>query len=315
MVKKIAKELKKLGYKIKMASEIKQSEKIKTGVFALDYVLDGGIYQGEGGHRIELYGKESSCKTTFALQIVAKLQKLGKKCIYINAEQSYDKPWAAKLGVDSDKLYITEPESLEQAGDMLCDLIPEYDLIVVDSIASLIPQEELDGTMVDKKFMASQAKILSPMMRKLYSSLKEHTPTIVFINQLREKVGVMYGNPLDTPGGRAIKHFYNTRVEFRLGKPIQNKDKDKIGYEINLNCTKNKRGKPYRTAVVDFYMEGKIDNMKSLFYSGIKYGLIEQKGSYYSYKEISEQGFDNFVSKLKDKDIEELEKEIWKRIK
>lgn len=314
--KQIKEEMNKQGFKIKLASEIKESPKIRTGIFTLDYVLDGGIYQGEGGHRIEFYGKESSGKTTFTTYIIKKFQELGKKCIFINAEQSYDKAWGEKIGVDNTKLYIAEPETLEQAGDMLVEFIPKYDLIIVDSIPSLIPKEELEGTMDDKNY-ASQAKVLSPMMRKLYSATKDYSPVMIFINQLREKVGVMYGNPIDTPGGRALKHFYNTRIEFKLGKPItQGVDSDKviIGYEILLNCKKNKRGRAYRVGEIDFYLNGHIDNSKSLVYAGIKYGIIERKGAWFVYGDVREQGYDKFVETLKDKDWIKIESEIWKSI-
>jgi recombination protein RecA len=314
--KQVKEEMQKQGFKIKLASEIKESPKVRTGIFTLDYVLDGGIYQGEGGHRIEFFGKESSGKTTFTTYIIKKFQELGKKCIFINAEQSYDKTWGEKIGVDNTKLQIAEPESLEQAGDMLVEFIPKYDLIIVDSIPSLIPKEELEGTM-DSKSYASQAKVFSPMMRKLYSATQDYSPVIIFINQLREKVGVMYGNPEITPGGRALKHYYNTRIEFRLGKPIRESDEksDIIGYEITLNCRKNKRGRAYRVGEIDFYLNGHIDNAKSLLYAAIKYGIVERKGAWFEYDKVREQGSDKFVEKLKDKDWEKIENEIWKSIK
>lgn len=318
--KKLKEEIKKKGFKIKLASEIKEFPKVKTGIFTLDYILDGGIYQGEGGHRIELFGKESSGKTTFCLYLIKKFQELGKKIIYINAEQSYDKTWAELIGIDNSKVDIAEPESLEQAGDMLIEFMGKYDLIIIDSIPSLITQEELDGTLEENKYMASQAKVMAPLTRKIYGATKENFTTIVFINQMREKVGVMYGNPTDTPGGRALKHLYHTRVEFKLGKPIKEIDEETelesiVGYEITLSCKKNKRGKPYRVGEIDFYLNGSIDNKKSLVYAGIKYGIIEKRGSYYVFEKINEQGYDNFVGTLKDKDWEKLEKEIWDKIK
>jgi recombination protein RecA len=317
-VELVKEELKKKGFKIKVASEIKEDEKIRTGIFVLDYVLDGGIYRGEGGHRIEFYGKESSAKTTFALYIIKKYQELGKKCIYINAENSYDKMWAEMIGIDNKKLELAYPDSLEEAGDMLVEFIPKYDLIIVDSIPSLITQEELDGTLEENKYMASQAKVMSPMMRKLYSATQDNFTTILFINQLREKVGIAYGNPTNTPGGRALKHYYNTRVEFRLGQPIDEGTKElkeRLGYEIHLRCEKNKRGKPHRAGVVDFYFEGNIDNKKSLFYSAIKYGLITQAGAIYTHGDQKFKGKDEVFEKLTDKDWKRLETEIWKSVK
>jgi recombination protein RecA len=314
--KEIKAEAQKHGYKIKLASEIKEAEKIRTGVFALDYILDGGIYQGEGGHRIEFFGKEGSGKTTFALYVIKQFQALNKKIMYLNAERSYDKMWAEIIGVDNKKVWTSEPESLEQAGDMLVEFIPQYDLIIVDSIPSLITQEELDGTLEENKYMASQAKVLSPLIRKVYSAIANSFTTIIFINQLREKVGQMYGNPIDTPGGRALKHYYNTRVEFKLGKAIEEDiagEKEKVGYEIDIRCTKNKRGKPYRTAVVDFYLDGKIDNKKSLFYAGMKYGYILKEGNTYHYEKFKLVGRENFIAEFKDWD--KLEAELWTKIK
>jgi recombination protein RecA len=314
----VKEELKKKGFKIKMASELKEDPKMKTGIFILDYILDGGIYRGEGGHRIEFYGKESSGKTTFALYIIKRFQELKKKCIYINAENSYDKVWASMIGVDNKKLELAYPESLEEAGDMLVEFIPKYDLIIVDSIPSLITQEELDGTLENNKYMASQAKVMSPLMRKLYSTIQEHFTTILFINQLREKVGITYGNPTNTPGGRALKHYYNTRVEFRLGQPIDEgtkEDKERIGYEIHLRCEKNKRGKPHRSGLVDFYFEGNIDNKKILLYSAIKFGIILQKGSFYTYKDETYQGKAEVFLKIPDNEWKLMEEEIWKHVK
>ena len=311
-------ELKKKGFKIKMASELKEEKKLQTGIFILDYVLDGGIYQGEGGHRLEFYGKESSGKTTVTLHIIKKYQELGKKCIYINAENSYDKDWSTRIGVDNTKLELAYPESLEEAGDMLVEFIPKYDLIIVDSIPSLITMEELDGTLEENKYMASQAKVLSPMMRKLYSAIQEHFTTIIFINQMREKVGIAYGNPNITPGGRALKHYYNTRIEFRLGQAIEEgvkEAKERIGYEMLIRCEKNKRGKPYRTGLVDFYFDGRLDNKKSLLYSAIKYGIILQNGPMYTYNESKFKGKDTLLTELTNKDWGKIEKELWTRIK
>ena len=318
--KEVQEEMKKCGYDLRMASDIKIGSKLKTGIFALDFVLDGGIYQGEGGHRIEFYGRENSGKTTFMLALIKLYQSLGKKCVFINGEGSYDVDWAAVHGVDNRLLFIADPDNLELAGDMLTDFIGKYDLICMDSIPSIVTQEEQDGGLEDKHY-ASQAKIYSPMMRKLYGATKTHNPTIVMINQLREKIGVLYGNPYTTPGGRALKHFYNTRIEFKIGNMIREEPADKskkgdiIGMEILLNCVKNKRGKPHRVISLDFYLNGHIDNNKSLFFAGMKYGVIERKGSTYTFKDTSEVGQDAFIKKIKDEEWKEIEDEIWKRIK
>jgi recombination protein RecA len=308
--------MKARGYNLKLASELKASPKMRTGIYALDYVLDGGIFQGEGGHRIEFYGRENSGKTTLTLYIIKKFQELGKKCIYLNCEHSYDTDWAEILGVDNKKLVIAEPNSLEEAGNMLSDFIGDYDLICMDSIPAMATVEELEGGMEDKHY-ASQSKVYSPMMRKLYSATKEHSPTMIFINQLREKVGIAYGNPFNTPGGRALKHFYNTRIEFKIGQATKNEDKETISTELLLNCVKNKRGKPHRNAAFDFYLNGYIDNNKSLFFAGIKYGIIERKGNTYKCDDVEEVGQEKFLAEMinKEKLRTYIEEEIWKRIK
>jgi len=311
----LIKELSKKGHIIKKAKEIQEEQKIKTGLFALDYILDKGISQCEGGHRIEFFGAESSGKTTVALHIIKKYQELNKTCAFIDAERSYDKHWGEIMGVDNDKLLVALPETLEEAGDLLTELIPKVDLIVIDSIISLIPIGEAERDTAEVQ-MALSARTNSLITRKLYSAIKGNFTTLIFINQLREKVGG-YGNPYTTSGGHALKHFYSTRVEFKLGKPIESgsgDNKERVGYEVVMRCVKNKKGKPHRVASFDFYFNGYIDNIKSLFYSAVKYGIIERKGSYYVYKDIKEQGKDAFINKLKKDDWDKIEAEVWKNI-
>lgn len=295
---------------LKRASQVIIAPKIKTGLYALDYCLDGGIAQCEGGHKIELFGRESSGKTTIAMKIVARYQELGKTCVWINAENSYDPDWAEINGIQNDKLLIVKPETLEQGGDLLVSLIPKVDLIIIDSIIALIPTEELEGTLEDKH-MASQAKINAPMCRKINQAYKDYKTTIIFINQIREKVGVMYGNPETTSGGRALKHLYDTRIEVRAGQPIEI-DKEKVGFEMHLKCVKNKKGRPQHQAVVDFYFTGSFDQKKSILFAGIKYGIISLEGKTYSYKDIKAVGKDAFMELMTDKIVKEIEEEIWK---
>lgn len=315
--KEIKKEMKKLGYKIRLASELKKMQKLRTNVFAINYLLDGGIYQGEGGHRIELFGGEDTTKTTVTLLIIAQYQSLNKKCLFINAERTFDPTWSEILGVDTSKLYISEPDSLEQCGNILADSISKYDLIAMDSIPSLITNEELDNEL-EQKHMASQAKVYSPMTRKIYAAFKENNTTLIFINQLREKIGIMFGNPYNTPGGRAIKHMFHSRIEFKVGKTIvtgTDENKEIIGKEILINCKKNKRGKPHRTASFNFYLNGHIDNNRSLLFAGIKYGLIDYNGKTYVYKNHKVVGQDNFLKQLTEQEWQKLEDELWERIK
>jgi len=242
-LKKLLNQLEK-NYNVKQASKTEQDEIIRTGIYPLDYVLSGGIRQNNGGHRIEFFGAESSGKSTFALHIIKKYQELGKTCIYIDAEHSYDKIWAEKLGVNNDEVLIIEPESLEELGDLFGTLIPEADLIIIDSIVGLIPEEEIDRN-TNEPTMGLQARINALITRKCYKSLIGKKTTMIFINQLREKIGVMYGNPYTTGGGRALKHFYHTRIEFKTGKPIEvgtGDKKERVGIEINMKCIKNKKG-------------------------------------------------------------------------
>jgi recombination protein RecA len=315
MSKKLDHLLKSLekNYTVKKASELKPADKkIKTGIYALDYVLSGGITDCMGGHRLEFFGAESSGKTTFALYIIKKFQEEGKTCVFVDGENSYDTDWAEIIGIDNEKLIVVQPSSLEEAGDILDKVTKEADLIVVDSIVSLIPEEEIDRD-TNEPTMALQARVNSRITRQLYKQLLDTKITMIFINQLREKVGQLYGNPHTTGGGRALRHFYNTRIEFRAGKPIDvgsGDKKERIGIEINLKAVKNKKGVPYKQAVVDFYFSnGTIDNKKSLFYSAIKYGVIQLSGKTYSYGKLKVVGKDNFLEKFDKWD--ELEDKIW----
>lgn len=300
-------------YKVQKGSDIIIEPKIKTGLYPLDYCLDGGISQYSGGHMIEFFGGESSGKTTFALKIVARYQKLGKVCAFINAESSYDPKWAKILGVSNDELLIITPNTLEEAGECLLELIPKVDLIVIDSIVALVPEAELDRDLSEKT-MASQASVNSPMCRKINRIRNRYKTTVIFINQLREKVGIMYGNPEHTAGGRALKHLYDSRIQFRTGKPIDVK-KERIGMEINIFGKKNKKGKAYRRGIIDFYITGEIDNKKCLFFSAIKYKIIELAGKTYTYNKKKAVGKDNFMKLLTNEDYEKIESEIWKVMK
>ena len=299
-------------YSVKRASDIIVEKRIRTGIYSLDYVLSGGISDVEGGHRIEFFGGESSCKTTTALYVIKKYQELGKTCVFIDGENSYDADWAKIIGVDNDNLIVVTPESLEQAGDLFVQLIPQVNLIVIDSIVSMIPSDEIDRD-TDEPTMALQARINALITRKIYKAIGDRKTTMIFINQLREKVGVMYGNPETTGGGRALKHLYNTRIQFRAGKPIDigsGDKKERIGMEIHLKAVKNKKGTPYKTAVCDFYYDGSFDNKKAIFFSALKIGIIQLNGRTYTYGDLQVVGKDNFLQTFDD--WESLQEEIWK---
>jgi len=305
------------GYTVQKGSEIVVEPKIRTKIFGFDYVLDGGISQQVGGHKIEIYGEESSGKTAIALMTIGQYQKLGKVCAFINAENSYDPEWAQILGVKNEDLLVVTPDTLENAGNLLIEMVADVDLIVIDSIIALVPEAEVGRDLADKT-MASQASVNAPMCRKLNRKIAKYKTTIIFINQLREKVGQRYGNPETTSGGRALRHFYDTRIRFKQGKPIDvgsGDKKERIGFEIDVWTKKNKKGKPYKRAVMDFYFTGELDNKKSLLFSAVKYGIIERAGAWYTYGEIREQGQEKLVVKLTEKDWDTIECEIWSRIK
>ena len=296
-------------------SSDKLYETVRIGIYSLDFVVDE-FKIISGGHKLEFYGNESSGKTTFALKTVAKYQSLGKICVWVVSE-SFDEKWAKQMGVDVNKLLRFFPDSVEDAGEKILELIPEVDLIVLDSIASLVPESELKGTLSDKTRGAS-AKAYSEFTRKLYKKIAHETTTLIFINQIREKMNVMYGNPEVTTGGRALKFMYDTRIEFKIGKPIdvgQGKDKVRIGTELKLHGYKNKRGVAKRTAYVNFYFEeGKIQNNISLLYAGIKYSVIEFSGKSYQFGDKKAVGKAKFLELMTNKDWDKVEKEVWKRL-
>lgn len=308
------------NFGLQRTSKTKDVEIIRTGNYALDYVIDG-IKLVEGGHKIEFYGKESSGKTTFAKRVVAKYQELDKICVWIISE-SFHEEWAKKMGVDVDRLLKYHPKSVEDAGDKILEIAPHVDLIVVDSVASLIPEAELKGTLSDKT-RGAQAKAYSEFCRKLYKTMAHETTTLVFINQIRIVMGKMFGNPEDTPCGKALKFMYDTRIEFKTAKPIDReriinnkKETIRIGTELKLHGYKNKLGVAKRSSVVDFYFEeGYIDNKKSLFFGGLRFGVIEKEKSTYIFGDKKIAGKDKFRESLTDKEWEKIEKEVWKRLK
>ncbi len=304
------------NFGLKRATTNKKIESIRTGAYALDYVLDGGFKLAPGGHKCEFFGNESSGKTTFAKIVVAKYQKLEKTCVWIVSE-SFHEDWARKLGVDTDKLLLYYPESVEDAGEKIIQLIPKVDLIVVDSVASLIPEAESDRD-INEPTRGGSAKAYSLICRKIYEVIPKYKTTLIFINQLRMKMGVIYGNPEDTPCGKGLKFMYDTRIEFRAGKPIEigtNESKERIGMEIKLYGKKNKLGKPQRKAVLDFYFDSTIDNRKSLLFAGIKYSIIGFSGKTYTYGKKKAVGRDKFKKLLTDEDWKKIEEEVWTRLK
>ena len=255
---------------------------ISTGSLAIDNALGvGGVPRGR---IIEIYGPESSGKTTLALQCIAECQKGGGKCAFIDAEHAIDPRYAKALGVDVDELILSQPDSGEQALEITEVLIKSgaIDLIVVDSVAALVPQAELDGEMGDSN-IGLHARLMSKAMRKLAGAMNLNNCTTIFINQLREKVGVMFGNPETTTGGRALKFYSSIRIEVRKSEAIKD-GQDVIGNKVNVKVAKNKVAPPFKTCQVEIYYGEGISHVSEIVSMGTDMGIIEKSGSWYSYK-------------------------------
>ena len=263
---------------------------IPSGSLALDAALGIGGYPK--GRIIEIFGPESSGKTTLALHAIAECQKRGGRCAFIDAENAIDPVYAKNLGVDIDELILSQPDSGEQALEITELLIKSgaIDLIVVDSVAALVPQAELDGEMSDAS-VGLQARLMSKAMRKLAGVMNRSATTAIFINQLREKVGIMFGNPETTPGGRALKFYASVRLDVRKGEALKN-GADIVGNSTKIKVVKNKVAPPFKTAVVNIiYGEG-ISHGDEVISLAVENDIIDKSGAWFSYKgEKIGQGF------------------------
>ena len=265
------------------------------------------------GRIIEVYGPESSGKTTLAQHVVAQAQKMGGQCAYIDAEHALDPGYAAKLGVDLDNLWISQPDTGEQALEIADTLVRSgaIDVLVVDSVAALVPKAELEGEMGDSH-VGLQARLMSQALRKLTASVARSNTLVIFINQLRMKIGVMFGNPETTTGGNALKFYASVRIEIRRGAQIKDKDQT-IGNNTTVKIVKNKVAPPFRTVEFDIiYGEG-ISKTGELIDLGVKANLIEKSGAWFSYKgQRLGQGRENTRTFLKEnpKIADEIEQQI-----
>ncbi len=252
---------------------------VPSGSLLLDQALGVGGFPK--GRIVEIYGPESSGKTTLALEAVAQAQKKGGRAAYIDAEHAIDPEYAAKLGVDIDELILSQPDSGEQALEIVEMLAQSgaIDIIIVDSVAALVPQAELDGVMEDNQ-VGLQARLMSKAMRKLAGILAKTGCLVIFINQLREKVGVMYGNPETTTGGRALKFYASIRLDLRRADAIKN-GTEIIGNSVKIKVVKNKVAPPFKNCVVDlmygtgFAKDGEIVDL------GVEHGLVQKTGNWY----------------------------------
>ena len=256
-------------------------EPIPSGSLLLDQALGVGEYPK--GRIIEIYGPESSGKTTLALHAIAEIQKKGGRAAFIDAENAIDPVYAKKLGVDIDELILSQPDSGEQALN-ICEMLIRsgaIDLIVVDSVAALVPQVELDGEMGDLQ-VGAQARMMSKAMRKLAGAMNHQECTAIFINQLREKVGVFYGNPETTPGGRALKFYASVRVDIRKADVIKN-GSDIVGNKVKVKIVKNKVAPPFKQATLEImYGEG-ISYISELLELCVNAGIVKKAGAWFSY--------------------------------
>ncbi len=291
-------------------------EVISTGCLSLDIAL--GIGGMPRGRIIEIYGPESSGKTTVALHVIAEAQKGGGTAAFIDAEHALDPVYAKKLGVNLDELYVSQPDTGEQALDITDALVRSgaVDLIVIDSVAALTPKAEIDGTMGDNS-VGLQARLMSHALRKLAGITNKSKTCVIFINQLREKVGVMFGNPETTPGGKALKFYASIRIDVRKADAL--KDGEGIfGNHTKAKVVKNKLAPPFKTAEFDIlYGEG-ISAEGCIIDMGVEYGILEKSGSWFSYKgEKIAQGRERLRELLlSNKEMaENLDKEIREAVK
>ena len=285
---------------------------VSSGCLSLDIALGIGGYPK--GRIIEIYGPESSGKTTFALQAIAEVQKAGGRAAFIDAEHALDPVYAKRLGVNTNELILSQPDTGEQALE-ICEALVRSEavsIIVIDSVAALVPQAEIDGEMGDSH-VGLQARLMSQALRKLSGTINKTNTIAIFINQLREKVGVMFGNPETTPGGRALKFYSTIRLDIRRNEQLKIGDKV-MGNKTTVKVVKNKVAPPFKTAVVDImYGEG-ISKEGELIDLGSEAGILEKTGSWYSYNgEKLGQGKENVKLLLKDR--LELRDEIEEKVR
>ncbi len=295
---------------------VTEQEVISTGSIGLDVALGiGGLPKGRV---VEIYGPESSGKTTLAIHVIAEAQKKGGMCAFIDAEHAFDSNYAQRLGVDIDNLLISQPDYGEQALEIADRLILSgaLDVVVIDSVAALVPKGELEGEMGDSK-MGLQARLMSQALRKLTATISKTNSCCIFINQLREKIGVMFGNPETTTGGNALKFYSSVRLDIRRMAQIKDGD-EVVGNHIKVKVVKNKVAPPFRQAEFDIiYGEG-ISKLGEVIDMGVELGIVQKSGSWFSYNSDKlGQGREGVKKLLQDNPelANEIEAKIREKIK
>ena len=296
--------------------QIEKVEVIPTGSIALNAALGVGGYPK--GRIIEIYGPESSGKTTLAIHAIAEAQKVGGIAAFIDAEHAFDRFYAANLGVDIDNLLIAQPDNGEQALEIADQLIRSaaVDIIVVDSVAALTPKKEIEGDMGDN-VVGLQARLMSQALRKLTSTISKTNTTCIFINQLREKIGVMFGNPETTTGGNALKFYSSVRLDIRRVTSIKDGD-NVVGNQVRVKIVKNKVAPPFRKAEFEISFGEGISRVGEIVDMGVELGIIQKSGSWFSYNDTRlAQGRDATKQMIKDNPelAEELETKIMEALK
>ena len=306
------------GTVMKMGDSVEEEvESISSGSLTLDYALGVGGYPK--GRVIEIYGPESSGKTTLTLHAIAECQKVGGIAAFIDAEHAFDRFYAQNLGVNIDELIISQPDNGEQALEIADNLIRSgaIDIIVIDSVAALTPKSEIEGEMGDSK-MGLHARLMSQALRKLTSNISKTNCTVIFINQLREKIGVMFGNPETTTGGNALKFYASVRLDIRRSTQIKDTNGNVLGNKTRVKVVKNKVAPPFKLSEFDIMYSKGISKMGEIIDLGVNHGIIEKSGSWFSYGETKlGQGRDSVKAILVDNPdlCDELESKIVEALK
>lgn len=293
-------------------------EAIPTGCFAIDRLLGcGGLPRGR---IIEMYGEPSSGKSATSLYFMSEIQKQGGTCVLVDAEFAFNSEFAGKIGVDTKKLFVAQPATLEEAMDTVRAFIASnsIDLIVVDSVAALVPKREVDGDEMLKDAVADQARLMNKALRILTGEVARSKTVVIFINHLKEKIGIVWGSKETTPGGKALKFYASVRLSVSKGDKITGAKEVQIGNMVKISATKNKVGFPYRKGAYDLYYETGVDKHSDTFDTAEEFGIITKAGITFSFGEVKlGAGRDKAIDALKkdEKIYEEIRKKVTKAVK